>query len=160
MTTLKDACHDMNDDIVKDGVDELGTCEDGVTDERPDTVSVSVERAPERAVTETNVYRSRVGRTVKRHEYSHINRDNIQLSQIKKQLRRENPDVSSKKLREKFNAQKKNLKESGFRDVFRRLTGAMFSQISKDGKYAQVNLKEGVKRHGYRRLIGRAVPIR
>ena len=35
-----------------------------------------------------------------------------------------------------------------FKDIFRRLTGAIFSQISKEGKYAQVPLTEGMRRDG------------
>ena len=35
-----------------------------------------------------------------------------------------------------------------FKDIFKRLTGAMFSQVSKCGKFAQTNFNEGVKRRG------------
>ena len=67
--------------------------------------------------------------------------------------------MSSKKVRQEFNEQKKNYKKSSFKDIFRALTGAMFSQISKEGKYTQVNLREGVKRDGWKSIDAMLVEL-
>lgn len=48
----------------------------------------------------------------------------------------------------KTNNKKKSLKQNSFKDsIFWRLTGAMFNQISRDGKFASTNFNEGLKRH-------------
>ena len=77
-----------------------------------------------------------------------MNRENIQLAQIKKAVRKENPGVLPKKLKRKMNRLKKEFRRSSFKDVFRPLTGAIFSQISKDGRFSNTNLNEEVKIHG------------
>ena len=75
------------------------------------------------------------------------------MAQIKIMVKKENPGVSSKRIRKKFNKIKKDkIKKDNsnyvLKNIFRRLTGAMFSQISKDGRFAQVNLNEDEKKHG------------
>ena len=35
-------------------------------------------------------------------------------------------------------------------DIYRRVIGAAFTQLSKSDKYAQVSVNEGIKRHGDR----------
>ena len=67
---------------------------------------------------------------------------------MKKSILAKHPGMSSKRLRRETKEKVKISGRKTFKDIFRRLTGAIFSQISKDGKFAGTNLKEGVKRHG------------
>ena len=93
-------------------------------------------------------YRSRSGRVTYKHDYSSINKSDMQLNQIKKTDLNKIPRLSNKKIRENSNKTKKVLKKSSFEDTFRRLIGAMFSQLSRTGEYANTNLNEGERRHG------------
>ena len=77
-----------------------------------------------------------------------ISTEEMKLAQVKKIVKEENTGVPPKKLKRKVNGLNKNLKKISFKDVFRRLTGAIFSKISQEGRFAQLNLNEGVKRHG------------
>ena len=86
---------------------------------------------------------TRSGRVVRRHDYK-----NMQMSQSKRDIKKNHPGVSSKGIRKIVKGTRKLPRTSSFKDLFRRLTGAMFGQISKDGKFANTGLKEGVKRHG------------
>ena len=63
-------------------------------------------------------------------------------------MKQYNPGVIVKKLKSKVNRMNKGFKTGKFKDIFKRLTGAIFSQVSKGGKFAQTNFNEGVKRHG------------
>ena len=64
--------------------------------------------------------------------------EHLQLVQLDKvTTKKDIPDIPTTKL-----GKKENEKRIFFKDVFRQLTGAMFSQISHDGKFAQVNLRK------------------
>ena len=79
---MDDACHDIH-------VNELH--------------NVQEEAIPEASlITEVEVrYRNRIGRVVKIHNYNIINKDNMQMAQIKGIIKEQNPSVPSKKLKRK-----------------------------------------------------------
>ena len=84
------------------------------------------------------------------------------MALVKKIVKEENSDVPSKKLKIKVNGLNKSLKKNSFKDIFRRLTGVMFSQISQEGRFAQVNLNEDEEawREDHRDTLNRIVPVR
>ena len=59
--------------------------------------------------------------------------------------------MNPKKIAKKLKTEKRKVKKY-FKSGFRKLVGSMFSQISKDSKYTQIGMKEGVRRHGDRAL--------
>ena len=67
----------------------------------------------------------------------------MQMNQIKNMVTSKNLGVPVKKLKKKINEAKRFFKKSNFKDVFRRLTGAMFSQISNDARYANTKFRRG-----------------
>ena len=145
----ENACHDLDiedvEEVVVEEVLDQDEVENTVVEDVPDAIVEADSR-------DNASYRSRSGRVVKRQNYKSINRENMQLAQLKKTVKRivkeKNPGVPSKKLKGEINSKTKSLNKGGFKDIFRRLTGAMFSQISNDGRFANTSLNEGVKRHG------------
>ena len=67
-------------------------------------------------------------------------------------VKKENSGVLSKRLEKKIKRINKDTGKGSSKDVFRRLIGEIFSQIGKDGRFAQVNLSEGERRHGDRSI--------
>ena len=106
----------------------------------------------EEAALEAPVYNTRSGRTVNRHDYRSINKDNIQMNQIKNMVISKNPGVPVKELNKKINEAKRIFKKSSFKNIFRRLTGAMFSKISRDARYVNTTFRKGKNRHGYKSI--------
>ena len=113
---MENACHDLNADMPRDEVPSS----------TPEPTMIN--------------YRNKSGRSIRRHNYRTINGNDIQMDQIKRMVTKENLGVLSKRLKKKFNKIKKDkIKKDNskyiFKDIFRRLTGAMFSQISKGGRF-------------------------
>ena len=46
----------------------------------------------------------------------------------------------------------RNMMNVALKDTYRRLVGVMMTQVGKDSKYAQVNIKEGIKRYGQKTI--------
>ena len=60
----------------------------------------------------------------------------MQLAQIRKIAKQSNPGVLVKKQTSKVNRMNKGFKTEKLKGIFKRLTGAMFSQVSKGGKFS------------------------
>ena len=91
---------------------------------------------------------TRSGRNVRHHNYKNISRNDIQMAQMKRSLQKGNSGMSSKRIKRRMKEVKMLSGKGSTGDLFRRLTGAMFGQISKDGKFANTHLSEGMERHG------------
>ena len=128
---LEDACHDL----------ESNNNERVDAEDTPDTPTITKNTAGE--------YITRSGRVVKTIDYRNMQLTKLQVKrQARKEVRSRNLKGSPKKLRQEVKFKKNSLKQSSFKDLFRRLTGVMFSKISKDSKFSSTNFNEGVKRHG------------
>ena len=123
----------LREEAVENECDDLGVNEQNV---------VTEERA-----SDNNMYKSTSGRSFRRQNDKYINKDNMQMNQFKKIVKNNNPGVPAKKLNRKLNKARNKLRQSSFKDIYMSLTRAMFSQISKEGKFANTSLKEGMKRY-------------
>ena len=135
---IEDACHDMNQEQAAEP-----------TATRPRR-NEDAEVRPDVSIASDGVDRSmRSGRRTHRYDYKSLgSRGTTQFSQIakstvNKMVRNQNSGVPAKKLKRK----KKEIQVK-LKDTYRRMIGVMMSQISKDGKHAQVSVKEGIKRFG------------